>query len=82
MKIERLRTHFLSDSFPAVAVLASYSYRPSLMFLIAQYFFSLFMASFIFYAQYSYLFQPSEEGDPQNTPTYRGRPSRSPRNMT
>ena len=32
MKIETLRTHFLSDSFPAVAVLASYSYRPSLMF--------------------------------------------------
>lgn len=50
--------------------------------ILAQYFFSLFMASFIFYAQYSYLFQPSEEGDPQNTPTYRGRPSRSPRNMT
>ena len=32
MKIETLRTHFLSDSFPAVAVLASYSYRLSLMF--------------------------------------------------
>ena len=32
MKIEKLRTHFLSDSFPAVAVLASYSYKPSLMF--------------------------------------------------
>ena len=32
MKIEKPRTHFLSDIFPAVAVLASYSYKPSLMF--------------------------------------------------
>lgn len=80
MKIERLRTHFLSDIFPAVAVRASYSCEvPSVS---AQYFFSLVIASFMFYAQYSYLFQPSEEEDPQNTPTYRGRPSRSPRNMT
>ena len=35
MKIENPRTHFLCDSFPAVAVLASYSYRPSLIFLLS-----------------------------------------------
>lgn len=76
MKIERLRTPFLSDIFPAFAVLASYINSCEVPTVSAQYFFSIVIASFMFYTQYFLFISAIRRGRPTKY-SYLSRSSKS-----